>query len=103
MPDIQDQTVPYELLVRFGADGAPVGAHVQYLRRITIDGEVVKEDIQPAQSVDLEGFPTGTIMSNATRDALANVDILNKKIAALTAELAGANAQLADIINKSTS
>jgi cell division protein FtsB len=76
---LEDTNVPYEILVRFGTDGLPRGAHCQYLRRVVLDGEVLKEEIQPAQPIDLEGFPTSTIMSDATRDALAQVAILRRE------------------------
>jgi len=97
MPDIQDQTFPYELLVRYGPDGAPVGAHVQYLRRITLDGEVIKDDILPAQPIDLAGFPTSGIMADTCRDALATVATQAAQIAALNGQLETANANLATV------
>ncbi|NKJ34098.1 hypothetical protein [Rhizobium sp. SG570] len=95
MPDIQDQTFPYELLVRFGTDGTPTGAHVQYLRRITLDGEIIKDDVLPAQPIDLAGFPTSPIMEDACRDALAKVASQTAQITALAGQLDSANADLA--------
>ncbi|AVA22468.1 hypothetical protein [Rhizobium sp. NXC24] len=97
MADIQDNTIPYELLVRFGPDGAPIGAHVQYLRRITLDGEIIKDDILPAQPIDLAGFPTSAIMTDATRDALANAATQQKQIEELKAQLETANAAIAEL------
>lgn len=94
MPDIQDQTFPYELLVRFGPDGAPAGAHVQYLRRITLDGEIIKDDILPAQPIDLAGFPTSDIMSDACRDVLAKVASQDAQITTLTSQLDATTANL---------
>ena len=99
MPDIQDQTFPYELLVRYGPDGAPVGAHVQYLRRITLDGEVIKDDVLPAQPIDLAGFPTSAIMADTCRDALATVTAQTAQIATLNGQLGTANANLATVSN----
>ncbi|RKD61566.1 hypothetical protein [Rhizobium sp. WW_1] len=87
MAEILDQTIPYELLVRFGPDGTPAGAHVQYLRRITLDGVIIKDDVQPAQPVDLAGFPTSDIMSDACRDALAKVTAQVAEIATLNGKL----------------
>jgi hypothetical protein len=95
MPDIQDQTFPYELLVRFGPDGTPTGAHVQYLRRITLDGEIIKDDVLPAQPIDLAGFPTSPIMEDACRDAIAKVAAQTTQITALTGQLDTVNADLA--------
>lgn len=99
MPDIQDQTFPYELLVRYGPDGNPVGAHVQYLRRITLDGEIIKDDVLPAQPIDLAGFPTSAIMEDTCRDALATVATQTAQIATLNGQLETANANLATVSN----
>lgn len=94
MADIQDVTIPYELLVRFGPDGTPTGAHVQYLRRVTIDSEIIKDDVLPAQAVDLAGFPTNAIMSDATRDALAKVTAQAAQITALSGKVDVSEAEL---------
>ncbi len=109
MAEIQDQTFPYELLVRFGPDGTPVGAHVQYLRRITLDGEIIKDDVQPAQPIGIGDFPTSAIMSDATQDALAKVTAQTAQITALngqldisTAELTKARADLATVAADAT-
>ncbi len=99
MADILDQTFPYELLVRYGPGGAPVGAHVQYLRRITLDGEIIKDDVLPAQPIDLAGFPTSAIMGDTCRDALAIVATQTAQIAALNGQLSTANANLATVSN----
>jgi len=99
MPDIQDQTFPYELLVRYGPDGTPVGAHVQYLRRITLDGEIIKDDVLPAQPIDLDGFPTSEIMEDTCRDALATVATQTAQITTLNAQLQTANTNLATVSN----
>lgn len=73
MADLQDVKIPYEILIRFGDDGTPRGAHVQYVRRVTLKGELLKEEIGESEPLDLKGFPTSTVMSDATRDALAEV------------------------------
>jgi hypothetical protein len=81
---IEDKKIPYELLVRYGTDGKPVGAHVQYRRVVIMDGETLKEELGVAEPIDLEGFPTSAIMDDTTRDALAHVTALNAKVHALT-------------------
>lgn len=83
---IEDKKIPYELLVRYGLDGEPAGAHVQYRRRIIMDGELLKEELGTAEPIDLEGFPTSAIMADTTRDALARVTVLNDLVNALTTQ-----------------
>jgi len=73
---IEDRLIPYEILVRFGDDGTPKGAHAQYRRVVTFDGEVLKDEPLPAQPLDMDGFPTSAIMSQTTAQALARVSVL---------------------------
>lgn len=87
MANVQDQRVPYEILIRFGADGSPVGAHVIYLRVVSIDGDVLKEEVLAAEPIDVDGFPTSTLMTNTTRDALATVGRLSSERDALLDEV----------------
>lgn len=89
---ITDSTVPYEILIRFNDDGTPRGAHVQNRRVIVMDGEVLKDDILPAAPLDLAGFPTSTIMTDAARDALARVTTLEGEKAELIEQLEMAGA-----------
>ena len=95
---LTDDLLPYELLIRFGLDGAPQGAHVQRRRRVVLDGEVLKDEPQPPEPIDLAGFPTSGLMAHATRDALARVVALTAEAQALraaNAALTTANAALA--------
>lgn len=94
MPSVEDLKMPYEILVRFGDDGKPRGAHAQYIRRVTVDGELLKEEIGNAEPLDLEGFPTSGIMSDTLRDALAEVTRLN---ATVISEREAANAHIAEL------
>jgi hypothetical protein len=87
--NVSDVKVPYEILIRFNDDGTPRGAHAQYLRRVTLGDEVLKEEIGEAVPLDIEGFPTAEIMSNTSRDALAEVTRLNAE-----------NAEMRAMINK---
>ncbi|KQY20216.1 hypothetical protein [Rhizobium sp. Root483D2] len=82
---ISDQTIPYEILIRFDDEGAPKGAHVQSRRRVIMDGEVLKDEILTAAPLQLEGFPTSAIMTTATQAALVQAAALNSQIETLTA------------------
>ncbi|WP_430259768.1 hypothetical protein [Neorhizobium sp. IRS_2294] len=95
--DLKDVKIPYEILIRFGLDGLPAGAHCQYLRRVTLDGEVLKEEIGQAEPLDIAGFPTSDIMSNTTRDALARVTSLESEKAVLVKELETAGDRVAEL------
>lgn len=95
--EITDTKTPYEILIRFGMDGLPTGAHCQYLRRVVLDGEVLKEEVGQAEPLDLAGFPTSGIMSNTARDALVRVTSLEGEKAGLVAELEAAGERLAGL------
>lgn len=74
-------TTPYELLVRWGADGKIRGAHYQFVTRYVEDGEIVTEKLSDAQPIGLDGsgdFPLKDILTKAQADALATA---NAKIA----------------------
>lgn len=44
-------------------------------------GDVVRSDtLGPAEPIDLAGFPTSSIMSDITRDALAEIDTLHARV-----------------------
>lgn len=92
-----DTNTPYEILIRFGYDGLPKGAHAQYLRRVILDDEVLKEEIGDAVPLDIVGFPTSTVMTDTTRDALAEITRLNEENAMLAAQLNAASAMIAEL------
>jgi len=94
---LTDTKTPYEILIRFGLDGLPTGAHCQYLRRVVLDGEVLKEEVGQAEPLDIAGFPTSGIMSNTARDALARVTALETEKAGLVEQLDTAGERLAEI------
>ncbi|MER9047579.1 hypothetical protein NKH89_09925 [Mesorhizobium sp. M0923] len=71
---LQDTKIPYEILIRFGDDGAPLGAHVQYRRRVILDGEVLKDDVLDAEPLGLVDFPTSDLLSEAAEKALATIN-----------------------------
>jgi hypothetical protein len=92
---VADEKIPYEILIRFGADGVPLGAHVQYRRRVTIDGEVVKDDPMPAEALAMGGdFPTSAVMNDALARALAGIADRAAELAAVKAALAERDAAI---------
>lgn len=97
MPSVEDVSLPYEILIRFGDDGRPRGAHAQFIRRVSVDGELLKEEIGNAVPLDLDGLPTSSLMSDATRDALAEVERLNAEVETLTNRANAAESSAASV------
>lgn len=95
MPTVEDIKIPYEILIRFGETGLPKGAHAQFIRRVSVDGEVLKEELGDAVPLDLAGFPTSTLMSDTARDALAEVGRLTDANASLDTRANAAESDLA--------
>lgn len=91
---LNDIKIPYEILIRFGDDGQPKGAHALFRRVVTLDGEVLKDEIQDAVPVDTDGLPTSVIMSDVAKGALAKVTAQATEIAALSERLSAANATI---------
>lgn len=87
MADVLDRKIPYEILIRFGDDGKPRGAHAQYIRRVTLDGELLKEELGEAVPLDISGFPSSDIIGQVATDALAELTRVNAENAALTSAL----------------
>lgn len=85
--EIQDKTVPYEILIRFNPDGKPRGAHAQNRRVITLDGEIVKDEILDALPLDIADFPSSSVMSGITKDALSEISRLNLALDAANEEI----------------
>lgn len=85
-PVIVDKTVPYEVLIRYDDDGKPKGAHIQERRIITMDGEIIKDDVGAAQPLSLDGFKTSDLLSKSLRDALIQVNILTEQLAIVTSK-----------------
>ena len=89
---LDDTKTPYEILIRYGIDGQPKGAHCRYLRRVVLDGEVLKEEEGPPEPLELAGFPTSAIMSDTARNALSRVSSLEAENNAMRVEIeAGQN------------
>lgn len=85
---IKDTKTPYEILIRYGSDGSIQGVHALCLRKIVLNGEVLKEETVPAEDVDLEGFATSQIMNETTRSALVRIVALEADVSALNFRLA---------------
>lgn len=87
MADVIDINVPYEILIRFGTDGKPRGAHAQFLRRVMLDGELLKEELGNAVPLDISDFPASDIIGQTATDALAELTRANAENSALAAAL----------------
>jgi small ligand-binding sensory domain FIST len=87
-----DNTVPYEILVRFDEEGIPKGAQVQYRRIVVLDGERLKDEPLAAQPLDLAGLDVSDLIGSVAAAALARVTELEREIAILTADRASAEA-----------
>lgn len=97
---MQTDKLPYEVLIRFGVDGAVQGAHVIWAYRITDDdGQVVGytpgNPLPAGAKGDAEGFPLSAAVGEAiaaaieaTAPKLADYDALLAENEALIAELA---------------
>jgi hypothetical protein len=88
MAKVVKKTVPYEILVRFGEDGAVQGAHVQNREIVEVDGERLRDEVGYALPLDTADFPTQAIMTDLQKATLL-------ENAALKASLAEAQLQLA--------
>lgn len=87
--DLKDETIPYEILIRFGEDGAFKGAHQQRRRVVTLGAERLKDEVLPAEPLDPAGFAAvmGEAAAKAMAEgaaALAESERLRREIAALT-------------------
>lgn len=83
------RTVPYELLIRWDADGNLLGGHYQ-TRTIYTDGAVVVADrIADPVPVALggnDGFPLAEVLTEAHLSPLATVNAANARVVAALAE-----------------
>lgn len=99
MADIKDERLPYEILIRY-RDGVFSGAHVQYIRRVTLGDEVLKNEELPAEALSIDGFPTSSIMTDATRDAMSAANAALAENDALKSENADIKSRLGDAMKK---
>lgn len=87
---------PYELLIRY-TNGVPTGAHVQNRRKVLVDGELLLDEVQPAEPLTLDSdFPTSQIMDETARQALAENLQLKARIEGLEAQMAAQAQAIAD-------
>lgn len=89
---LNDRTIPYEILIRFDAEGAVQGAHLVHRRIVELDGERLKDEIGAAQPVALDGGD-GPLLRAVLDEALALALADN---AALRAQCAVLEQALAD-------
>jgi hypothetical protein len=96
MAELIDSTVPYEILIRFDDSGALAGAHKIERRRVSLDGEVLKDEVGPAKpiAVDDADDPGGLwgVLGEALTRALARTAEQASEISGLRAQLAEASA-----------
>ena len=90
---------PYELLIRWSADGVIAGAHVQR-RVLTTDdnGGVLADTLLPAQALTVEaaeGFPLNDVLTQAQIDALTAKATADAERAAALARVAELEALIA--------
>lgn len=78
-----DQKRRYEVLIRYGLDGSLQGAHVQYLRYVELDGEVLKQEPLDAEPLAIDGFDLSDTMTGVAQDALARANELQAENEAL--------------------
>ncbi len=83
--DLTDVTIPYEILIRFDGDGAFKGAHQVRRRVVTLAGEVLKDDLLPAEPLDPDGM--GAAIGEAAARAIADAAALLAERDALAGEL----------------
>jgi len=91
---------PYELLVRWGADGAIQGAHVQFIEEIKEGAQVIAATLGNAQPVALAagaGFPLSDILDAAHIAALKAADLANAATAAAETKVLEMEAELTAI------
>jgi hypothetical protein len=96
MAEIDDRSVPYEILIRFDEAGLVSGAHLVSRRIVTIDGERLKDEVGGAVPVALAlggsgGAVLDDVLGDALTAALAAVDRLTAEVAAKEAEIAAAS------------
>ena len=92
---LTDVQVPYEILIRFGEDGSFRGAHAQMRRIVTLDGEVLKDEVLPASPLATAGFDTSALMTSAAQSAMDRATALAAEVAALATERDGLVATIA--------
>lgn len=94
---IQETKQPYEFLARW-RDGRLVGAHIQFITRVTDGDRVLVENISDAIPVGLSGgagFPVADLLQQMQVDALSALSSKTAELAAMTAGRDAAQASLA--------
>lgn len=97
MAEVSYTKIPYEILIRFDGTGRPIGAHAQYRRTVSVNGEVLKDEILLAEPLGLIDFPTSEIMTETTAAALAQVNVLSSSLSTAEAAVAARDVQVAEM------
>lgn len=95
--EIQQVQTPYELLIRWGDNGALQGGQIQFLTRI-LDGtgNLLSSGVSDPQSVAVagqNGLVLTDLMSEALVAALTQIDALNSQNTTLTQQIDSLNNQ----------
>lgn len=99
---MQVEKKPYEMLVRWDADGKLHGAHVQWSNVVTNDDgtkQVYPLDAEPL-SLDGNGFPIADVLKEAEAAALASCMDLRAALANVESERDESRNELADTAEK---
>jgi D-ribose pyranose/furanose isomerase RbsD len=98
--------LPHEILIRFDEAGTLKGAHYVARRVVTVDGEVIKDEVQPPVPVRLAAdakLETGApetaklladVLSDVLVQALASADTANEQNAAAKTTIEDLEARL---------
>lgn len=87
MTEVTEKNVPYEILIRLDEDGSIHGAHYQTRHVITIDGRVVKNEVNNPIAIDKEEIKG--IIGRVTAQAFADLKEAKDKIVELESKLHG--------------
>lgn|SRR5262249_4463144 len=84
---------PYELLARWGPDGAVQGAHVQWATVVIDNADAIVEwhpgKVEPVHIGKGNGYPLADILATAASDALISLMMEKQKVAALEEKMVG--------------
>lgn len=78
---VQITKKPYEILIRFSTAGLIQGAHAQFIERVFVNGELLKETIGDAVPLATEGIGASELLGTATTAALDTATELNARLA----------------------
>jgi len=84
---ITENKTPTEILIRYAEDGSIAGAHVAFLEIVLRDGAELSRKIAGPYPLGSVEFPTEVVLDQALVDALATIETLTAKNAALEKQI----------------